>query len=280
MSWKEDGSGKVGVSGAEVECTGDCEKANAIWSQSAIGYWEFKVSGKPGTWVGVCSQSKFGPSYDMKGLFYGGPGNLSDGNSLVTGHWGPKFGEGDVIGMRVEHAGGRTLIAFSKNGEGLGAAFDIEGWSEGKDLCPAVSMNSVGQKVCVSAGSMPAMVTMQKSTAGKPGVEGDWSGKFDVSIAKEGSKYRVSAKAGNTMNCLVEEGGDGKLKPGPIMSTRMMPPPHLQQLENEVNVILGSLQEFKRDGDKLVIVHGCGQEVMKPATGPGPAKKENVNWLN
>ena len=37
----------------------------------------------------------------LQGLLYGGPGNLSDGSSLVTGHWGPKFATGDNVGMKV-----------------------------------------------------------------------------------------------------------------------------------------------------------------------------------
>ena len=43
MSWKEDGSGKLKVSVSEVEHSEDRGKANAIWSQSGSGYWEFKV---------------------------------------------------------------------------------------------------------------------------------------------------------------------------------------------------------------------------------------------
>ena len=34
----------------------------------------FQVSGKSGTWLGLCSKDKFGAGYGMKGLFYGGPG--------------------------------------------------------------------------------------------------------------------------------------------------------------------------------------------------------------
>ena len=47
-------------------------------------------------WVGVCSDNKFGSSYGIKGLLYGGPGNLSSGGGLVIGGWGPKFKSGDT----------------------------------------------------------------------------------------------------------------------------------------------------------------------------------------
>ena len=63
----------------------------------------------------VAERHRFGPGYKLKvssldsisvklplqGLLYGGPGNLSDGSSLVTGHWGPKFATGDNVGMKV-----------------------------------------------------------------------------------------------------------------------------------------------------------------------------------
>ena len=171
----------------------------------------------------------------MKGLFYGGPGNLSDGSSLVTGHWGPKFGDGDVIGMRVEHSGNSTVVAFSKNGAGLGTAFNLQGWDKGSSMCPAVSMDTAGQKVSITKVAMPDLAAMQDSSS-RPAdqVEGTWQGKFRCDISKEGEdKWRVSAQAGNNMSCLVEMEA-GKLKVGPVMSTRMMPPPELQELEREV----------------------------------------------
>eukprot|EP00088_Acartia_fossae_P002864 TRINITY_DN11196_c1_g1_i1.p1 TRINITY_DN11196_c1_g1~~TRINITY_DN11196_c1_g1_i1.p1 ORF type:complete len:281 (-),score=66.57 TRINITY_DN11196_c1_g1_i1:195-1037(-) len=279
MTWKEDGSGKVKVSGSEVEHSGDRGKANAIWSESGSGYWEFKVSGQSGAWVGICSPDKFGPGYGIKGLFYGGPGNLSDGGSLAKGSWGPKFGDGDVIGMRVEHTADRTLVAFSKNGEGLGVAFDIQGLAGGKDMCPAVSLESTGQKVCLTSGNMPPASAMEKSTAVKPGVEGQWTGRFSFSIKKEGEHWIIGSRVANSMGCDVQVGSDGKLKPGHIIGTQMMPSPELYELEKEVQGIMSSLQEWKRDGDKLVLVHGKGEEMLSPAAGPGPANKDDINWI-
>ncbi|CAH3157050.1 unnamed protein product [Porites lobata] len=85
----------------------------------------------------------------MKGLFYGGPGNLSDGSSLVTSNWRPKFGDGDVIGMRLEQTCDKTVLAFSKNGSGLGVAFDISRY-RGMEFRPAVSMDEAGQGVTIS----------------------------------------------------------------------------------------------------------------------------------
>ena len=42
---------------------------------------------------------------------------------------------------------------------------------------------------------------------------------------------------------------------------------------------MSSLQDWKRDGDNLVLVHGKGEEILTPAAGPGPANKDDINWI-
>lgn len=281
MSWSEDGSGHLSVDGARVQYTGaGGSKANAIWSTGGgTGFWEFKVSGGPGTWVGVAAQDKFGPGYGLKGLLYGGPGNLSDGSSLVTGHWGPGFGDGDVIGMRLEQTGDRTVLAYSKNGAGLGVAFDITGWSG--EMKPVVSMDKTGQGVTISEGPVPALDTFLAPGAPGAGVEGDWEGRFKVQVERTGpASYRVSAKVANSLSCSVTEEEGGRLVRGSVMATKMMPPPHLQQLEQEASSLLQGLTGLRRDGDNLVLEAGAVQEVCRPGAGAGPANKEKIHWMN
>jgi hypothetical protein len=219
MSWQEDGSGKVTVSGAEVRHSADHGKGNAVWSEGGTGYWELEVQGGPGLWVGVTTAETFGAGYGMKGLFYGGPGNLSDGNSLVTGHWGPKFGNGDRIGMRLEQEGDRATLAFSRNGTGLGVAFDIQGWAGGQ-LRPAVSLEEAGHAVKISAGSLPSLESMLASGGPGAGVEGAWRGRCDIQVEQQGeSAWRVAAKVANSMSCSVTRSGD-VLTAGPVISTK------------------------------------------------------------
>jgi len=278
--WTDDGSGKLTIAGPEAKYTGDKgSKGNAILNRGGTGSWEFKVGGDQGTWVGVSTEEKFGAGYGMKGLFYGGPGNLSDGSSLVTGHWGPKFGDGDVIGMRLEQEGDRTQLAFSKNGVGLGVAFDISGFSCG-EFRPAVSMDTTGQSVSITE-TKADLAAFKASSGPGVGVEGDWEGRFKLNVEKVGEgSWRLCAKVGNSINCTVTE-KDGKMVSGPIMSTKMMPPPHLQQLEQEVTSILEKLEGLRREGEELVVEGAGKKEICKQhATGPGPADKSRVNWIN
>ena len=210
MSWQEDGSGKVVVSGAEVRHSADnAGKGNAIWSQGGTGFWQLEVEGNSGLWIGVSTADKFGPGYGLKGLFYGGPGNLSDGNSLVTGPWGPKFGNGDKIGMRLEQDGDRASLAFSLNGAGLGVAFDIQGWTGGQ-LRPAVSLEDPGHAVKIAEGGpLPPLESMLAAGGAGTGVEGSWRGRCDIQVERVGEDtWRLAAKVANTMSCTVTRVGD------------------------------------------------------------------------
>ena len=71
-------------------------------------------------------------------------------------------------------------------------------------------------------------------------------------VVSEGSEpsWRLSAKVGNRMNCQLRL-EEGKLRAGPVMSTRMMPPPHLLELENNVSHLLSNLTDIQRNGGQF-----------------------------
>ena len=59
---------------------------NAIWIdevESNVAVWRFKITQGKGIWIGVGTEDGFAESYRIKGLLFGGPGNLSDGGALV-----------------------------------------------------------------------------------------------------------------------------------------------------------------------------------------------------
>lgn len=283
MVWKDDNSGQVATSGAKVRFTGGrCEgnsKGNAIWEEGdgGSGEWLWKIEEGCGMWIGVAEESNFGPGYQLKGLLYGGPGNLSDGSSLVTGHWGPKFAAGDEVDMKVEVVDGSTTVSFRHNGKPLGAAFSIEGWT-GSKLRPVVSLGGAGQAVSLHLSSGASFAKVEGP---REGLEGDWEGEdLKVSIeAEAGSgKWRVGAVVGNSLSCQVTQDGD-KFTSGPVMSTRMMAPPHLQAKETAVCKLLEELDGITREGANLRLSSKSSSLLLAPASGPGPATKERINWL-
>merc|ERR1712098_880595 len=74
-----------------------------------------------------------------------------------------------------------------------------------------------------------------------------------LTIKAEGEgKWRVQAKVANNMSTLVTE-KDGVFIAGPVMSTRMMPPPELQELEREISNLLGGLTNILKMGKILLL---------------------------
>ena len=76
--------------------------------------------------------------------------------------------------------------------------------------------------------------------------------KVTLRIKAEGEgKWRVQAKVGNNMNCVVTE-EDGVFTPGPVMSTKMMPPPEMQEMEAEISKLLTGLTKISREGKHFI----------------------------
>ena len=65
----------------------------------------------------------------------------------------------------------------------------------------------------------------------------------------EACSWRLMARVGNRMNCQLRL-TEGRLSAGPVISTRMMPPPELLQLENQVSHLLSNLTDVQRNGEQ------------------------------
>ena len=68
----------------------------------------------------------------------------------------------------------------------------------------------------------------------------------------------------------------GVYSAGPVMSTKMMPPPGLEPLERSVTKLLSGITDIARDGDKLSITAGDRSEKFSGST---PATKDQVRWM-
>ena len=89
MSWKILREEYVSGQANKVACIKDASggpQFNAMWmddQEDSNAVWRYNILEGRGMWVGVCTEDKFGSSYGIKALLYGGPGNLSSGGGLV-----------------------------------------------------------------------------------------------------------------------------------------------------------------------------------------------------
>lgn len=283
--WRSDGSNLIAIAGATVSFIGASSgnKGNALLDRGGSGIFNFSIDG-PGAWVGVSTASHFKPSWALKGLLYGGPGNLADGSALVAGRWGPICERGDTLSMRVEQTPTTASVAFARNGEGLGVAFDIAGWNGGA-LHPVVSLGDAGEAVTLlSVGELAPIGGFLRAAPSAPGIAGDWTnGRYALLVDGAGAgAWSVAAKVANSLHVRASARADGRVgADGPVAATRMMPPPELAALENEVAAALGAMTDLRRDGDELVLeAAGRAPERFRRADGPGPARKEDIHWMN
>ena len=289
MSWTLDNSARLTSSGDEVrlvsEERGD-KKCNAMWicptqSGDCLTVWRVQVTGGGGMWVGVATEDRFGPGYGLKGLLYGGPGNLSDGGSLVQSRWGPALGLGDTLHMRLSVEEGRVRLDYGRNGINLGTAFDITGWS-GAPLRPVVSLSGQGDSLTIAQVEAAEFPDKKEEDGGE--VSGDWEsedGTYQLTVAGDERLCKLSARVANTLICSLKY-NDQRSRwglEGGIISTQMMPPPHLQALETSVIKILESITDISLVGNQLVVTSEGGSHRFNRAARPAPATKDRIRWI-
>merc|ERR1712172_295663 len=97
-------------------------------------------------------------------------------------------------------------------------------------------------------------------------VEGKWKAdqlKLELTAEGEGV-WHLSAQVANTMNCKVTKAGES-YSAGPVSSTRMLPPPDLQEKEREVSNLLANLNSISVEGGQLKISSDSSSLLLDPA---------------
>lgn len=86
------------------------------------------------------------------------------------------------------------------------------------------------------------------------------------------NEYSLSLKIGNSFAVKVtvtdsdtDCNGD-QVSLGPVMSTRMMPPPQLKQVEDAVNMILPAVSEMVLEDNKLFLRGAKGRMIFETTT--------------
>jgi len=255
--------------------------------EGELKLWEVKVEKGAGVWVGLTTPEHFGEGYSLRGLMYGGPGNLGDGNQLLVGGWGPKLEEGDNLLLSLELAGpDKSLISITRNGQNLGLAFNLSGWAGAGAFIPVVSLSS-GQEVSIrdvkgpglhGAGPCPTNRDIDME------ISGAWEGegiKVRVDKVGQGETYMLSLKLANMITCTVEKHGqDGSLVlQGEVIMTKLMASPEVAKKEQEIVDLLQGIKFIKRNRDNLIITGNSGSLELEKASPKEPVTLQQLPWL-
>ena len=291
MSWRVDNSGLLIVSGDHLKLStegGERAMANAMWMEvgpnedSGCSVWRFKMTSGGGMWVGVCTEDGLGPSYSLRGLMYGGPGNLSEGGCLVTPGWGPSLREGDTVDMKTTVSADRVTVEYGRNGFYLGVAFDISGWT-GPPLRPAVRLHN-GNSLTISKVE-PSEFPQTEQKLGDDVVNGLWKSEdgsyhLGVSMDLEKGLCGIDASVCNSFSCgLKFDHERGVWVSNGICDTTLVDDPETEALEGRVMGILESISKICRSGPQLVITTETDTHRFNIADKPGPATRDKIRWM-
>lgn len=164
LPWLDDGSERIqDKGGGEFAVVGEPvkgdKKFNALCEMPfAEGkhYFQAEVLEGEGCWVGITTRAGFGAGYKLKGLFYGGPGNLSNGSAGLRQGFGERIKQGDVVGMKLDLTNPTAVGISLWHGErSLGEAFAECTRQEGAAVFPVVSAGRVGTRVRLSMRAKP-----------------------------------------------------------------------------------------------------------------------------
>eukprot|EP00930_Biecheleria_cincta_P003884 TRINITY_DN104798_c0_g1_i1.p1 TRINITY_DN104798_c0_g1~~TRINITY_DN104798_c0_g1_i1.p1 ORF type:complete len:407 (-),score=71.06 TRINITY_DN104798_c0_g1_i1:75-1295(-) len=120
-------------------------------------YFELEVLHTSGNiFVGVTTKAGFKSGYKLKGLMYGGPGNLSGGSCLLRAGFGQQIKSRDVIGVQIQLEDPESVsLSIWHNGNSLGVAFAGCKRESGTPVFPVVSCQDAESKLRLSLRHRP-----------------------------------------------------------------------------------------------------------------------------
>lgn len=247
------------------KCNALCE----VGFSSGTEYFEVEVVEVSGAFIGVSTKAGFSEGYKIKGLFFGGPGNLSNGSAGLRTQFGQEVKPGSVIGVTLDLTDEKTVgITFWEGDTCLGEAFKDCAREPGAMVFPAVCASHSGDRFKLSLKRNPrkaklvtphpavgcwdlqrlvvdgelvnldAALTIKGKGKGKGyAAEGEESkGNIVMAISSRDMKlFKISLRLANTLmtSVVVTTGADGteELKVGMVAGTMVMAPPPLMDLE-------------------------------------------------
>jgi len=287
MAWVDDGSCAVKVDGEECKIDGAPagSPANAYFGKplSSGDYFEIDIlETKQSPFIGITSSAAFAEGWKCKGLLFGGPGNLSDGSALVRGEFGEEIKKGMTVGTLLKMDSGSITVTFYQEGRCLGPAFIAKRLSDAA-IFPLVHGRDGDHFRIRFPDTVPTMESRQaKSGEAVHPAEGTWALKqlcvgpelheFPLAAKMEGETvmlkitetsptFSFSARVINNLNFVATSMADAGLAPfekleipGPLISTQMMGPESMMEVETKISEGLQNLHKWLPRSDSLLMV--------------------------
>jgi len=287
--WMDDGSAAIKAAGeslmeCQIQGAPSGSPANAYFSkQLASGdYFEVDIleTGDSSPFVGVTSSAAFGQGWKCKGLLFGGPGNLSNGGALVCGEFGEELRKGMTIGVLVKMDAGSITVVFYQDGRCLGLAFDAKRFSDAA-VYPLLHAGNGDHFRIRFPDSLPATEVRQAKDGEHP-ADGTWAleqlfvgpelHEFPLAAKMQGETVRLkvtvslpkimcSARLVNQLSFEATSTAEASLAPfekledlGPVMSTKMMGPENMMEVETKISEGLSTLYKWLPRSDRLLLV--------------------------
>jgi hypothetical protein len=301
-----DGSPTLACRANEVwvsEPARESTKFNALWKEGpglsarcpAAQCVEAHVLEGGDVWFGLADERRFGKGWACHGFSYGG--NLSDGGALLRSQFGPRLEAGSVVALRSEVLDGALHVHVRVNGEGLGKAFQVALPPDVGPLFPLVSFSTGPARVRLVRASCPPLESFLRgggASAARASPGGDWALPAaallppaaaaplrDVVFSVDARRWALSARVANTMSVQL-----GAAAPhagsGQVLTTKMMPPPELQQLESSVLHLLQQVQgiSLADGGHALELQSTAGTKRLRAVDKVfTPVSADEINWM-
>lgn len=216
--------------------------------------------------IGVVTPSEFSGGWRTSGMFYNG--NLTSGSAAKATSWGPRFGAGDTIGARVTQGGGTVEVAFYKNGNSLGTGFRLA--ANNNVYFPCIHVDGEAKMTLEIPAELPSKDLHEEAFSG---MDGPW--KLVEAVNESGNQLEIPSarpielkvkrtsddalqlgfKVGNQVSggakILQDNGTMLQIQTSHFMSSRMMPPPQLREIENLISGL--SPDTMSLQGNQLIL---------------------------
>eukprot|EP00403_Amphidinium_massartii_P040003 CAMPEP_0178437728 /NCGR_PEP_ID=MMETSP0689_2-20121128/35167_1 /TAXON_ID=160604 /ORGANISM="Amphidinium massartii, Strain CS-259" /LENGTH=394 /DNA_ID=CAMNT_0020059989 /DNA_START=88 /DNA_END=1272 /DNA_ORIENTATION=- len=268
------------LGGGEFEVVGEAEKGSSkinalcgVGFADGIEYFEIEVMEGSGAFIGVSTKDGLAPGYKVKGLLYGGPGNLSNGSGGLRTGFGDGVKKGSIIGVTLDLTDEAAVgLTFWDGDKCLGEAFKGCERSPGAIVYPVVSANKTGDRFKLSLRRLPRVQDTSQpphsahgswdlqrfrvgtgadyNLAAALGVKGKGGGKGGAGhivmklaqLPSDPQAFKLSLALGNTLmtsvRLVVGDDGSEALQLGPVAGTMVMAPPELMDLEQQFSQAL------------------------------------------